>query len=79
MNETIITLKYPTKKGQTTLKLRRPKDHDRIVAANHKGTQAEIEVHLFSNLCGISPEEITNLDMKDYLQLQLAYKAFYWH
>ena len=79
MNEAIITLRYPAKNGQTTLKLRRPKDRDRIVAANNKGSQAEIEVHLFSNLCEISLEEINNLDFCDYLQLQAAYKAFYWH
>ena len=79
MNETIITLKYPTKNRHPTLKLRRPTERDRIVAANNQGSQVEIEVHLFANLCGISPDEITNLDMKDYLQLRAAYKAFYWH
>jgi len=78
MKETIIILKYPAN-GKTTLTLKRPTENDRIAAANNQGDPAEIELHLFSKLSGLSLDEINNLDFFDYIQLQTAYKAFTWN
>lgn len=71
-----ITLKYPSENGPATLTLRRPKVRDMLAAEKGKAGDAEREVALFANLAEVTPDEISNLDMKDYQQLQDAYKTF---
>lgn len=76
MSEVTITLKYPTDKGLTDIKLRRPKVRDMMASDKAKGSDADKEVALFANLAELSPDEIASLDMADYKQLQDAYKDF---
>ncbi|ODC01210.1 hypothetical protein A3197_01620 [Candidatus Thiodiazotropha endoloripes] len=59
-----------------TLKMRRPKVKDQLVAERGGVTQAERETVLFANLCDVSPEVIEELDMKDYAKLQERYEGF---
>jgi hypothetical protein len=72
----LVTLQYPTESGLTTLKLRRPKVRDMLASDKTKGSDAEKEISLFSNLCEVEASEIEALDMKDYSTLQKAYQAF---
>jgi hypothetical protein len=39
-------------------------------------SDARREMHLFANLCELSPDDITKLRMKDYGKLQKAFSDF---
>lgn len=73
----IITLDYPIKNGTgetiTELKMRRAKARD-IRRMSEKNTEAEQEFFMFSQLVGLVPEDIDELDMADYAKLQTAFK-----
>jgi hypothetical protein len=74
-----IKLKYPIDvAGEkiTSLNLRRPKVRDMLAADKATGSDAEKEVHLFANLCEVSPDAIMELDGADYRQLQDTYSDF---
>lgn len=71
-----ITLKYPLENGVTELKMRRPKVRDMMTADKAEGSDADKEITMFANLCEVTPEELHDLDMADYQQVQKAYKAF---
>ncbi len=78
MSET-VTLKYAvTVDGSevTELALRRPTVSDMLMADKAKGSDAEKEVKMFSNLAEVSPEAISALDLADYAQLQEVYRGF---
>jgi hypothetical protein len=73
----LIKLDYPLENGFSTIKMRRPKVRDMLASDKMKASSdAEKEIALFANLCEISPEEISNLDLKDYQKLQECYKNF---
>lgn len=75
----VIELEHPVKEKEQTfdnLTMRRPKVRDQVAASKKTGTDAEIEVALFANLCEVAPETIEDLDMKDYKKVQAAYKGF---
>ncbi|MBI4691696.1 MAG: phage tail assembly protein [Nitrospirae bacterium] len=77
--EKTITLKKPVSfDGQTveTLRMRFPKVKDQLKAETSKGTDAEKEVMLISELCSSSIEMIKELSLSDYRQLQEAFKDF---
>jgi hypothetical protein len=76
MSAELIKLKYPLENGLNTITLRRPKVRDMLAADKAKGGDAEREVALFANLAELTPEDIANLDMADYKQLQDVYKDF---
>lgn len=74
-----IELKYPVEhKGETVevLTMRRMKVRDQLAADKKGGSNAEVEVTLFSNLCEVAPEVIKDLDIADYRELQKTYKGF---
>ena len=74
-----IDLKHPVHiSGALTSKLaiRRPKVKDMINVDQSKQSDAQKEVNLFANLCELTPENIMDLDMADYAQLQRAYQDF---
>lgn len=79
MNEnTTIKLDFPIKldgKDVAELSVRRPKVRDQL-AASKKTNEQEREIFLFANLCQLSPDDIQNLDMKDYGKLQRVYLDF---
>ena len=74
-----ITLEYPASDGGAkidSLTMRRPKVRDLLAAERQGGTDADREMRLFSNLCEVSPDCISDMDMSDYLRLQEVYKGF---
>jgi hypothetical protein len=79
MSETDIILDYPlTIDGREvkTLKLRRPKVKDQRNAEKAAGDDAGRELNLFAALTGVNPEDLEELDMKDYGKLQERYSSF---
>lgn len=74
-----ITLDSPVQHGgheYATLTMREPKVRDSLAARKSGGSDADVEVRLFSNLCEVPPEVIEGMGMRDYLKLQAAYKDF---
>jgi len=73
-----LTLGYPvTLEGKTysELSVRRPKLIDVMIADKQK-TDYEKEVTLLSNLCGVAPNVINEMDLKDYESLREIYASF---
>lgn len=58
------------------LQLRRPKVRDMLSVEKSAENDAEKEIQLFANLCEVSPDDLLELDMSDYAQLQKAYQDF---
>lgn len=71
-----IKLNYPitTPTGeQKELTLNRPKAKDLRAVGQFKD-DAEREIHLFARLTGLMVEDIEELDLSDYAQLQKAFQ-----
>lgn len=76
---TTIDLQHPLMVNGVEMRLlsmRRPKVRDMLASDKAGGTDAEKEIRIFANLCEVSPEAISEMDMSDYKQLQRAYEAF---
>jgi hypothetical protein len=58
------------------LRMREPLISDQLVMEATKGTDAEKEMALFANLCGISKDDIKTMGQHDYLRVQKAYANF---
>lgn len=76
-----IDLKHPfdRKDGSgklETITMRRPKVKDLMNAQTTGGTDQENEVTMFANLCEVSPDDLKEMDMADYQQLQETYSGF---
>ncbi|WP_419779815.1 phage tail assembly protein [Maridesulfovibrio sp.] len=77
-----ITLDYPVKTGKNKdveikeLFMRRGKVRDQGAARASSKNDFDYEVHLFANLCEVTPDIINDLDLKDYQKLQKEYKGF---
>lgn len=74
-----IKLEHPIEvDGRTieSINVRRLKVRDQVAASKKKGTEAEVEVHLFANLCELTPANIEELDMVDYRKIQDIYTGF---
>ena len=80
-----MKLKYPTEiDGETVEELtfkRRPlarDSRDAVRQARIAGDDSDAarEIHLFANLCEVSPETIEGLDLADYGRLQSEYLDF---
>ncbi len=79
MDKTVVKLQYPVRvNGQelTELRMRRPKVRDRLVVEKLAASQAEKEVRFIANLCEIAPDDVEELDMADYAQLQEVLSGF---
>jgi len=79
MSKSDITLQYPvTVNGAETtgLSMRRPKVRDMLIGEKKGKSDAEKEIHIFANLCEVSPDVIQELDMVDYGTLQKEYQDF---
>ncbi len=80
MTKKEIKLKYPVSDGGETinvLKMRAPKVRDQLNADKLNGGDAEKEVAIMANLCDLTPDIIGELDLRDYVALQEAYKSFF--
>jgi phage terminase small subunit len=79
MNTVKISLKHPVKvdgRETTELSMRRPKVRDMMLSDRPKVSDAEKELTLFASLLGISPDDLQELDMADYLTIQETYRGF---
>lgn len=79
MENKSITLGSPIKHGgheYASLTMREPKVRDSVNASKQASNKADEEVTLFANLCGVSPEVISEMSMRDYAKLQVIYKDF---
>ncbi len=75
----IIKLRFPIEsEGQTVAEvtLRRPTVGDMLHADRAKGSDADKEIKMFSNLTELSLTAIESLDLADYQQLQKEYQDF---
>ncbi|MEC8887370.1 Phage tail assembly chaperone protein, E, or 41 or 14 [Acinetobacter marinus] len=61
-----------------TLTMREPTVQDLLASEMQaKGkSDAEQEIMMFANLCGVPPEAIKGLTLRDYKRVQSAYKLF---
>lgn len=77
-----ITLSRPLKTtaGEvSTLTMREPLVEDHLASEEMAGadaSNARVEATLFAVICGVAPEDIGRLPMKDYKKLQDAYRSF---
>ncbi len=74
-----IPLDYPIEVDGITVKElnpRRPQVVDMLAVGQSSESDAEKELTLFANLCGVSPQSLHTLDMKDYGKLQTRYQSF---
>ena len=75
----IVELNYPINiDGQTVnkIEMRRPRVKDMRSADKVDGSDADREIRLFAVLSHINPEDLDELDLADYQQLQKAYSDF---
>jgi hypothetical protein len=74
-----ITLSKPASlNGVSTasVRMREPTVRDQEVASEMTGSDASREIAVFANLCGIAPDDIRELSIRDYKRLQVAWSAF---
>jgi hypothetical protein len=80
MNTNTIKLEYPITVNGTqiqTVTLRRPTVRDIKAAARQgAGSDEETETTLISNLSGLAPTDIDQIDFADYLAIQEVLKGF---
>lgn len=73
-----ITLRYPftTGAGRTVnlLEMREPKVSDLKVASRFGGNDGEQEVALLAVLCGLVPEDMDNMHLADFRQVQARFR-----
>ena len=73
-----ITLDFPIKVGgieTSSITIRRPLVRDMLKARNNKN-EAQAEMHLFADLCQITPDEVQTLDWSDYAKIQEVLRGF---
>lgn len=78
MSERINLLHPITVNGRTidSVTMRRPTVGDQEAADKPGRSDAQVEMALFGNLCGLAPEEVRAMDMADWKQLQKKYAGF---
>lgn len=81
MKNTAITLEFPVHSPTDNreikeLNMRRASVGDQLAAEHDSKNPAETEIRLFANLCGVTPEEMKLIDLKDYRQVQDTFKSF---
>lgn len=60
----------------TVLRMREPTVADQEVSSVMKGTDAQREISQFASLCGLAPDDIRKLPLRDYKRLQDAFTNF---
>ena len=60
----------------TRLTMRPPQARDLRDAQRAAPAGHELEVRLFSNLCGVAPELLLDLHIRDYFAVQEVYRGF---
>lgn len=76
---TEITLSKPLEvmgSKVNVITMREPTVADQETTASMDGSNATREVHEFANLCGMAPDDLRKMGMRDYKRLHTAYLAF---
>ena len=74
-----ITLRRPLNIAGATvtvIRMREPTVADQEVSSVMKGTEAQREINQFASLCGLAPDDIRKLSLRDYKRLQDAFVNF---
>jgi hypothetical protein len=74
-----ITLSRPADVGGakvSQVRMREPMVRDQQAMAKMDGDNVDKEINFFANLCGLIPDDISALPMRDYSRLQAAYNSF---
>lgn len=74
-----ITLSRPASiDGVNTaaVRMREPTVGDQEIASERSGTDASREIATFADLCGLAPDDIRKMPLRDYKRFQTAYLAF---
>ncbi len=74
-----ITLSRPASISGTkvsVLRMREPTVGDQEITAQMTGNDATREITAFANLCGLAPDDIRKLPLRDYGRLQRTYTVF---
>jgi hypothetical protein len=58
------------------LSLRRPKVRDRLIVEKSNASDAEKEVNFIANLASITSEDVQEIDLQDYANIQDALRGF---
>lgn len=61
--------------GGRKITMREPKVRDMMVAGEEKNAEKK-EVMLVANLCNMTTEEVADLNLKDYANIQAVLKGF---
>jgi hypothetical protein len=68
-----MSIKVNLESGEVTM--RTPKVRDLRAVSSIKD-QTEQDIHMFSNLTGLPPDEINDLTLNDFMTLQEAFRGF---
>lgn len=60
----------------TVLRMREPTVGDSEAASEMTGSDATREIFAFANLCGVTPNDLRALPLKDFRRIQTAYLGF---
>jgi hypothetical protein len=60
----------------SVLRMREPTVEDQLAMDKMPGTDAEKELFMLGNLCGLAPTDLHKLPLKDYRRVTGAYLAF---
>ncbi len=77
-----IVLDVPIMRGEgetKTLTMRRPKVKDQMKHYDHGRDEMTTEgtFHMYADLCGLTPEEMGEIDLQDYPKFNDAYERFF--
>lgn len=75
----VITLKKGVEIDGAQVKaltMREPTVEDNLAMDAYKGTDAEKELFTFGNLCGVAPDDLRKLTLRDYGRVQAAFTNF---
>lgn len=59
-----------------SITMREPTVEDNMAMDTYKGTEAEKELFIFGNLCGLAPSDLRTLTLRDYGRVQKAFQNF---
>ncbi len=74
-----VTLAKPAKimgTEVTVMKMREPLVSDQEATQSMEGSDASREIHEFANLCGVAPDDIRGMTLRNYQRLRAAYLSF---
>ncbi len=75
-----VILQFPVKGNGRLINevtLRRPKVGDQLAAEDSTENKSRVEVNLVANLSGLTPAEVSEIDLADYGEIQKVLAGFF--